>query len=131
MQINSSKVSINNSSASTYKFLSNANNYEKLMPESISKFEAYDNTKFLFALKGMPEIVLKQAESNPNEYIKFIAGGGKIDFSLFININEIDTNYCELDLKFEGDFNAMMAMMIKKPITSFLETLVSNASKTI
>jgi hypothetical protein len=131
MQINSSKVSINNSSVTTYKFLCNANNYEKLMPESISKFEAYDDTKFLFALKGMPEIILKQAESNPNEYIKFIAGGGKIDFSLLININEIDSNYCELDLKFEGDFNPMMAMMIKKPITSFLETLVSNASKTI
>jgi hypothetical protein len=131
MQINSSKVSINNSSVTTYKFLCNANNYEKLMPESISKFEAYDDTKFLFALKGMPEIILKQADSNPNEYIKFIAGGGKIDFSLLININEIDSNYCELDLKFEGDFNPMMAMMIKKPITSFLETLVSNASKTI
>ena len=101
------------------------------MPESISKFEAYDATKFLFALKGMPEIALKQTESTPNNYIKFTAGGGKIDFSLIININEIDSNCCEIDLKFEGDFNPMMAMMIKKPITSFLETLVSNAYKTI
>ena len=131
MQINSSKVTVNNSALETHSFLSDANNFEKLMPESISKFEAYDATKFLFALKGMPEIILKQAESNPNEYIKFTAGGGKIDFSLTININEIDSNCCEIDLEFEGDFNPMMAMMIKKPITSFLETLVSNASKTI
>ena len=131
MQINSSKVTVNNSALETHSFLRDANNFEKLMPESISKFEAYDATKFLFALKGMPEIILKQAESNPNEYIKFTAGGGKIDFSLIININEIDSNCCEIDLEFEGDFNPMMAMMIKKPITSFLETLVSNASKTI
>ncbi len=131
MQINSSKVTVNNSALETHSFLSDANNFEKLMPESISKFEAYDATKFLFALKGMPEIALKQTESNPNNYIKFTAGGGKIDFSLIININEIDSNCCEIDLEFEGDFNPMMAMMIKKPITSFLETLVSNASKTI
>lgn len=131
MQINSSKVTVNNSALETHSFLNDANNFEKLMPESITKFEAYDATKFLFALKGMPEIALKQIESIPNEYIKFVAGGGKIDFSLTININEIDSNSCEIDLKFDGDFNPMMAMMIKKPITSFLETLVSNASKII
>ena len=61
MQINSSKVTVNNSALETHSFLSDANNFEKLMPESISKFEAYDATKFLFALKGMPEIALKQA----------------------------------------------------------------------
>ena len=131
MQINSSKVTVNNSALETHRFLSDANNFEKLMPESITKFEAYDATKFLFALKGMPEIALKQTESKPNEYIKFAAGGGKIDFSLIININEVDSNSCEIDLKFEGDFNPMMAMMIKKPITSFMETLVSNSSKII
>lgn len=131
MQINSSKVTINNTALETHSFLSDANNFEKLMPDSITKFEAYDATKFLFALKGMPEISLKQTESNASDYIKFTAGGGKIDFSLIININEVDSDTCEIDLKFEGDFNPMMAMMIKKPITSFLETLVSNASKTI
>ena len=66
------------------------------MPESISKFEAYDATKFFFALKGMPEIALKQTESTPNNYIKFTSGGGKIDFSLIININKIDSNSVKL-----------------------------------
>jgi len=31
-----------------------------------------------------------------------------------------------VSLQFEGDFNPMMAMMIKGPITKFIETLSSN-----
>ena len=126
MNIKGNKITVQKTQEETFNFLSELKNFEQLMPDSIQKFEV-DEDSFVFGLKGMPEIILKQADSNPNEYIKFIAGGGKIDFSLLININEIDSNYCELDLKFEGDFNPMMAMMIKKPITSFLETLVSNA----
>jgi hypothetical protein len=32
------------------------------MPENISKFEVLGDDKFLFALKGMPEIILKKKE---------------------------------------------------------------------
>ena len=32
-------------------------------------------------------------------------------------------------LDFEGDFNPMMAMMIKGPISKFIETLASNMHK--
>jgi hypothetical protein len=32
-------------------------------------------------------------------------------------------------LVFEGEFNAMMAMMVKGPISKFIETLSENMSK--
>jgi hypothetical protein len=32
-------------------------------------------------------------------------------------------------MAFEGDFNPMMAMMIKGPITKLMETLVENMGK--
>lgn len=87
--------------------------------------------KFLFALKGMPEIILKKkAEESPNKIV-LGAAGGKIDFSLIGNIKELEDNKSEVQLIFNGDFNPMMSMMIKGPITKFIETLATNMPKAI
>ena len=101
------------------------------MPENISKFEVLGEDKFLFALKGMPEIVLKKKEMTPNNKIVLGAAGGKIDFSLTGNIIEVEANKSEVQLIFEGQFNAMMAMMIKGPINKFIETLATNMPQAI
>ncbi|MBT8260780.1 MAG: SRPBCC family protein, partial [Bacteroidia bacterium] len=69
MNLESPKVTIDKSSQETFNFLSDVKNFEKLMPENISKFEVLDTDKFLFALKGMPEIVLKKREASPNNKI--------------------------------------------------------------
>jgi hypothetical protein len=48
---------------------------------------------------------------------------------LIANIIEIDAASSEVQLDFEGKFNAMMAMMVKKPLTNFIETLTDNLEK--
>ena len=47
----------------------------------------------------------------------------KIPFTLTALITAIDDASAEATLNFSGEFNAMMAMLIKGPITQFLETL--------
>ncbi|WP_044403293.1 orotate phosphoribosyltransferase [Lacinutrix sp. Hel_I_90] len=126
MNLESQKVTLQKSAQETFDFLNTIENFESLMPENISKFEVIDKEKFLFALKGMPEIVLKKKEAIPPNKIVLGAAGGKIDFSLIGNITEIDANTSEVQLNFEGEFNAMMAMMIKGPISKFIETLATN-----
>lgn len=131
MNLESPKTTIDKSAKETFDFLSDVKNFEKLMPETISKFEVLDDEKFLFALKGMPEIVLKKKEAISPNKIVLGAAGGKLDFSLTADITAINENTSEAQLAFEGEFNAMMAMMIKGPITKFIETLASNISKAI
>lgn len=126
MKLESPKTTIDKSPQETFDFLSDVKNFEKLMPENISKFEILDTDKFLFALKGMPEIVLKKTEAIAPNKIVLGAAGGKLDFSLTANITEPAPNQSEVELIFEGEFNAMMAMMIKGPIGKFIETLVTN-----
>ena len=126
MNLESPKVTLDKSAEETFNFLSDVKNFEALMPDNISKFEVLDSDKFLFALKGMPEIVLKKKEAIPNSKIVLGAAGGKLDFSLVAHITEIETNKSDVALTFEGEFNAMMAMMIKGPITKFIETLATN-----
>jgi|UniRef100_UPI00404B2874 carbon monoxide dehydrogenase subunit G len=131
MNLESPKVSIDKSPLDVFNFLSDVKNFEQLMPENISKFEVLGDDKFLFALKGMPEIILKKKEVVAPNKIVLGAAGGKLDFSLTGNITETTPNQSEVQLTFEGDFNPMMAMMIKGPIGKFIETLVNNMPKSI
>ncbi|WP_299521571.1 SRPBCC family protein [Winogradskyella sp.] len=126
MNLESPKVTLDKSAEDTFSFLSDIKNFESLMPENISKFEVLEEDTFLFALKGMPEITLKKKQANPNNKVVLGAAGGKLDFSLTGTITEIDANKSEVQLIFNGEFNAMMAMMIKGPISKFIETLATN-----
>ncbi|GAL81441.1 hypothetical protein JCM19274_1668 [Algibacter lectus] len=125
------KVNVTKSPQEVFNFLEDIKNFKSLMPENISKFEVLDDDKFLFALKGMPEIVLKKKEVIPPNKIVLGAAGGKLDFSLIGNIVETADGNSEVQLEFAGDFNPMMAMMIKGPITKFIETLATNMPKAI
>jgi len=131
MNLESPKITINKSAQETFDFLSDVKNFEGLMPENISKFEVLNEDTFLFALKGMPEIILKKKEVVAPNKIILGAAGGKIDFSLTGIIEETDENTSEVQLAFSGEFNAMMAMMIKGPISKFIETLVTNMPKAV
>jgi hypothetical protein len=91
-----------------------------------SKFELIRENAFIFALKGMPEIALEVKEvRSPNKVI-LGAISDKLPFTLIGNISALNEQSASVELEFEGDFNPMMAMMIKGPITKFIDTLSSN-----
>ncbi|OEJ99074.1 orotate phosphoribosyltransferase [Flavivirga aquatica] len=131
MNLESPKISVSKPSKDVFSFLTNVKNFKSLMPENISKFEVLNEDEFLFALKGMPEIVLKKKEAIASSKIVLGAAGGKLDFSLSGDIIETSHSSCEVQLKFSGDFNPMMAMMIKGPISKFIETLATNIPKSV
>ena len=79
----------------------------------------------------MPEIVLKKKEEYPHSSIVLGAAGGKLDFSLKAEISLTENEQTQVQLSFSGDFNPMMAMMIKAPITKFVETLAQNIPSAI
>lgn len=131
MNLESPKVNVNKSSQEVFDFLSDVKNFEALMPENISKFEVLESDKFIFALKGMPEIILEKKEAIAPNKIILGAAGGKLDFSLVGNIVEVNETSSEVQLDFSGDFNPMMAMMIKGPISKFIETLATSIPNAI
>ena len=131
MNLESPNITVSKSSQEVFDFLADIKNFESLMPENISKFEVLEEDKFLFALKGMPEIILQKKEVIPPNKIVLGAAGGKIDFSLVGNIKDIDASSSEVQLEFSGEFNPMMSMMIKGPIKKFIETLVTSIPKVV
>lgn len=129
MNLESSKVTVAKSAEYLYNALLDIKNFEKLMPENIAKFEVIDENCFMFALSGMPEIKLVKKESTPNSKVVLGAASSKLPFTLTAHIGEISAADSSVKLDFEGEFNAMMAMMIKGPISKFIETLATNMNK--
>ena len=125
MNISGNKVVVKKSQKETFQFLTDLKNFEQLMPASIQKFEV-DEDSFIFGLKGMPEIRLVLKEKTEYSNITLGAASSKLNFELVANIEEIDATSSEVQLDFNGEFNMMMAMMVKKPLTSFIETLTDN-----
>ena len=128
MNIEGNKVVVKKSPKEVFDFLIKLENFEQLMPENTQKFEV-DGDSFIFGLKGMPEIRLVMKEKTEYSNITLGAASSKLPFTLSADINEISENESEVTLKFDGEFNAMMAMMVKKPLTKFIETLTENIAK--
>jgi ribosome-associated toxin RatA of RatAB toxin-antitoxin module len=129
MNLESPKTNVEKSAEYIFNALSDIKNFEKLMPENMAKFEVIDENCFEFGLKGMPEIKLVKKASTPNSEIILGAASSKLPFTLTAKIDSISENETDIQLFFEGEFNAMMAMMVKGPITKFIETLASNMNK--
>jgi len=129
MNLESPKVTVSKPAQYIFDALGDVRNFEKLMPDNTAKFEVTGEESFIFALKGMPEIKLKMKDKTAPSKIVLGAASDKLPFTLTGNINSTSENQSEVQLFFEGEFNAMMAMMVKGPISKFIETLAANMHK--
>ncbi|TAF72794.1 MAG: SRPBCC family protein [Flavobacterium sp.] len=129
MNLESPKVTVSKSAQELFDLLTDARNFEKLMPENIAKFEVIGDDAFIFGLKGMPEIKLKMKEKVAPNKVILGAASDKLPFTLTASIDAVSNNTSDVKLDFVGEFNPMMAMMIKGPIGKFIETLATNMTK--
>lgn len=127
MNLESKQVATSKNPQEMYTFLTQVANFKQLMPDD-TKFEVHNNDTFLFGLKGMPEIKLGLQESTPHSKVVLGSTSDKLKFTLSCDI-KAQENGSLAQLHFDGDFNPMMAMMIKGPISKFLEQLASGIEK--
>jgi hypothetical protein len=126
MNLESPTVTVNKTAEDVFEFLTKVENFEQLMPDSKQKFEKINDSRFLFQLKGMPELVLDQKESTSPSQVVLGAASDKLPFTLTADIVDTGDGKSTAKLTFDGQFNAMMSMMIKNPIQNFINTLIKN-----
>ncbi|MFI0491880.1 SRPBCC family protein [Flavobacterium sp.] len=129
MNLESPRVTVEKSAQDLFDLLTDVRNFEKLMPENIAKFEVIGDDAFIFGLKGMPEIKLIIKEKIAPNKLVLGSASDKLSFTLIADIISVSEKTSSIQLFFEGEFNAMMAMMIKGPIGKFIETLAGNMDK--
>jgi len=79
---------------------------------------------FKFKLKGMPVVRLKFAEKQAYDLLKLKATSDSFPIYLTCKIVPVSNSESKTQLFFEGEINAMMAMMLKKPLQNLLDSFV-------
>lgn len=126
MNITSEKVQISKKPAEFFTLMADLNNMKMVMPESVIRFEADENT-FVFGLKGMPDVRLLIEEIREPDLLKFKAASSKLDFTLSCVLEENEQG-AQIQYLFEGNFNPMMKMMVERPLTRFIEDLAASTA---
>jgi carbon monoxide dehydrogenase subunit G len=127
LHIESKTVSVNKSAEALFSMMNSFENFNKVMPEAVEKFESDDNS-FLFQMKGLPEVRLIADERVAPSLIKFKSASSKLDFTLSCHIED-NGDTAQVHYTFDGDFNMMMRMMIEKPLTNFIENLADKTAE--
>lgn len=122
-KIDSEKVEISNSAQNVFNYLSDFNNFEKLMPPQVTGWSSTAD-ECSFTIKGMATIGMKIVEKTPYTKIN-ISSHGKVPFKfqLLVLLTEKDANNCIGQLAFESEMNAMVKMMVEKPLGNFFNYL--------
>ena len=123
MKIESEKSEINKPSSEVYTFLTDFNNFQKLMPAQVTNWKSTAD-ECSFTISGMASIGMKIIEKTPHSNIK-ISSNGKVPFEFTLNIPLTETSATQTtgQIIFESDLNPMMAMMVEKPLRNFFNLL--------
>ena len=126
MKIESEKSEINKPAAEVFAFLSDFNNFQKLMPPQVVDWQSTADD-CSFKISGMATIGMKIVEKSPNTNIKIVSNGGKVPFAFTLNVNltEVSPTQTSGQLIFEADINPMMGMMVEKPLRNFFNLLAA------
>lgn len=118
MKIDSTKVSVNATSAQVIEFLQDARNIIHLLPQDkISDWKA-DENECSFKVQGGVTITLIQNGVEGTEKL-FMKSGEKSPFPFTLTIHttaQADTT--EGYIAFDGDVNMFLKMMVEKPLTN-------------
>jgi hypothetical protein len=119
-----------NSAEKLFAFLTDMNNFEKLMPEDKIEKWTSEKDQCEFTIKGMARIGLKIKETNePNKITVESFGKVPFPFDLEIYLDQKSDSETETYMVFKGEINAFMKMMVEKPLKNFFEMLVDKAAK--
>ncbi|MDR1005386.1 MAG: hypothetical protein LBL74_00785 [Bacteroidales bacterium] len=125
MKVESKTVDIKKSSKEIFEFLTDFNHFSLLLPDKVENWKATKDS-CSFTIKGLTDFGMKISETKPYSFI-VISNDEQIPmpikFLFTWNLIE-NASSCKVKACFDVDVNAMMAMMIKKPLSQFVDILV-------
>lgn len=126
MKIDSKTVICQTSDERMFNFLSDFNNFTRLMPSQAEGWSVNGNT-CSFKVGGFMQITLAFAERTPFSRISVTpAGDGSspIPFKMNVNISNDGASTCRVSINFDVEGNPMMNMMLKPKLRDAADKLV-------
>jgi len=108
-----------------YNFLSDFNNFQKLIPADKVKNWTSTSDSCSFTLDGIGDAGMRIIEKTPNSLIKITSEGKTpISFLLWLQLKRIDENNTAIKIVIEPQVNQMIMMMVKEPLQGFVDMLI-------
>src|SRR5690554_688185 len=125
MEIDSNKSIVNAPIQEMYDFLKNAENIGQLLPKNeVKDFKGTEN-ECSFKVQGGITISLVQDELVPTKEIKMTSGEkSPFPFKLSVLLKDLDGK-TEGYIAFDGEVNAFLKMMVKKPLTNLFNHMTA------
>lgn len=130
-EIKSNLVSINKCAEDIFNYLSNFDNFGKLMPEQVINWKSTSDS-CSFTIKGMADIALKTSEKIPYSNIVWITDGkAPFDFTLTSVLEDQTENQTQAQIILNADLSPMLKMMAARPLGNFVNLLVNKLKEVI
>ena len=121
----SDKITINKPAEEIFVFLSDFNNFEKLMPEQVTNWRA-TKENCSFTIQGMADLAMKMGQRTEFTTVTYISDGNKpFAFDLNTYFNAVDAHKTETQIILNADLNPMLKMMAGRPLKNFVNLLVN------
>jgi len=121
--IKSDKTSINCAIGKIYAFVSDFNNFQKLMPDQVTNWESTSDS-CSFNISGMGSLSLRIKEKFPETKVVIIPDAGtKIPFTfqLLCKLQPVSDNITEAEFVFEHEMPAMISLMASRPLQNMVD----------
>ena len=127
VKIESKKVEIKRNVEFVYEYLSDFTHFSMVANDKIENFKATQD-KCSFTIKGMTDMGLKILSRIPNESITItndtdVPSSMPLNFLIIFEFKKVEPYVSSVVVKMELDANPMIAMMVKKPLEKFVNSL--------
>lgn len=130
MKLESKVGKVDSSDQKIYKFLTNFNNFQQLIPADKIKDWQSDDDSCSFSIDPVGKTGFKIVEKEPHKMVKLTnLEETAYNFFFWVQLKQLEENQTAIKLTMDLELNQMMAMMAKKPIQTFLDTLVDQIKK--
>jgi carbon monoxide dehydrogenase subunit G len=127
----STLITVQKTQLEVFNFLSDYNNFGKLMPEQVTNWQSTD-TECSFTIQGMASLQMKIVERRANDLISMESfGKTPIKFTLFVNIEAVNDQSCSALVSIDADINPMLKMMLDKPLSNLVEKLATKIPQVV
>lgn len=108
-----------------FDFVSNFKNFQNLIPaDKVKNWESTEE-ECSFEVEGLGKTGMKIIEKEASKLVKITSSDtSPFHFFLWIQLKQLAENDTRVKITIEPKINAMMQMMVKKPLQTFVDTLV-------
>ena len=108
-----------------FELISDFTNLGKYVPNDKVEDFTSDIDSCSFKVDKIGKFGMRIIEREPSKTVKIANDGGTpFKFNMWIQLKEVAENDIRVKVTLDADLNAMMKMVAKKPLTSFVNTLV-------